>query len=169
MKLSNKKSNGNRLNHIEKVAIKSLLSIGKSGYSISKETGISQATIGLIRKDPTILPQHQVDAIKKGLTGNLYNTAHRAIETIDQEKLNQASALQLATVAGITIEKARLMENQSTSNVSMISAYTTITDSLNSLSNKYFGQFTSDNNNYDVKSEKEKGDTVTGRGEDSKP
>ena len=115
----NKKSCGNRLKPIQKLAINALLKTGHTPTEISRLNGVDRTTVYNVMRDPRfrVLPSQEVNEIKKSLTGMTYKTAIQAEMTIDQEKLDKSSALQLMTIAAIGIEKGRLMENLSTENI----------------------------------------------------
>lgn len=151
MRRTNKHSTGNRLDPIDKITVKALLSSNKTAYQVSKQTGISHQTVMKIKRDDTILPQIELDTIKKGLAGKLYQKANEAVYNITQDKLDNASALQLMTIAGIGIDKARLMSDQSNFNVSIVGTYNQISESFDRFSKQFNDKLTSDNNSYESK------------------
>jgi len=52
--------------------------------------------------------------VRAGLAGKFKQTAHRALDALTDEKFAQASAKDLALVAGISTDKAELLEGRAT-------------------------------------------------------
>ncbi len=117
MPLNERPKHGKRYPNGQKLAVLAMKGNG-SAKEVSQQFGIGEKTVNRIWNDPEFadLSPTTVSKIKKGLGGLFYRRAFEAAATIDQDKLNASSALQLATVSGIMTEKARLMEGLSTEN-----------------------------------------------------
>lgn len=115
-----KKKHGKRYSLARKLAIKSLLNAGISPTDICRQEGVDRSTVYSVMnsKKIEILSSKQVDEIKRSLIGAQYGNAFRAQEKITDTKLDSMNAYQLSLISSINIDKARLMENLSTSNVS---------------------------------------------------
>lgn len=115
-----KKVHGKRYPITNKVAIMALKDASLSVRQVARLAHVSERQVYRVWNDPEIndLVPDVVSKVKKGLGGLFYKRSLEATLSIDQEKLDESSALQLATVAGIMTEKGRLMEGLSTENVS---------------------------------------------------
>ena len=119
-----KKIHGKRYPKVHDIAIKAMKDFVDNGQmtvtDVARQTNSSRMKVYRVWEDPELddLSTSVVSKTKKGLTGLFYKRALEATKAISPSKLDQASALQLATVAGIMTEKGRLMENLSTENVS---------------------------------------------------
>lgn len=117
----NKAVHGKRLSPSHKLAIKAeAIVTGDSVNAIAVRNQLHPDTVKAIIEDSrvAVLKPDQLDILKASMIGSWHLTGKRALSAITDDKLEQASALQLATVAGISTDKARLMEDKSTSNVS---------------------------------------------------
>ena len=171
MRKTNKGSTGNRLDPIDRITVKALLSSDNTAYQVSKKTGISHQTVMRIKRDPNIIAPAELDIIKRSMTGNMMLVADRITNSIDDDTIQNASLLQRVTSAGILIDKSRLMSNESTANVSMLGTYSIISDSFDKFSKQFDQQLTSDNTNYGVESQtvdEKLSDKVTGGGQEEK-
>ena len=110
-----------RLPIAQQLAIKALLSAGKSERHTAVLSGVSRDTVRAVNKRKDLDPQ-TVDRIKNGLAGKLYTTADRSIDSITDEKLEKSSAVQSMTTAAIAIDKARLIEGKATSRTEYVNA-----------------------------------------------
>jgi hypothetical protein len=140
----NKKSCGNRLKPIQKLAINALLKTGHTPTEISRLNGVNRVTVYNVMKDPrfALLPSNEVDGIKRTLIGKTLESAARAQIAISDEKLENSSALQLMTISAIGIDKSRLMSGDSTSNL----LFGTVIQSIDNDRVKIMGAYDDDNN-----------------------
>lgn len=105
----------------QQLAIKALLESGHSERSTAKLSGVSRETVRAVQRAKNLDPQ-QVDRIKAGLAGKLYDTADRSIDSITDEKLQRSTAVQAMTTAAIAIDKARLIEGKATARTEYVDA-----------------------------------------------
>lgn len=118
----NKKVHGKRYPLAQKIAIKSMQSLVDDGSmtvtDVAKHSGTTRMQVYRVWDDPSLeeLSPTVVSKTKKGLSGIFYKRALESTMNMTQLKFDQASLLQLATVAGIMTEKGRLMEGLSTEN-----------------------------------------------------
>jgi hypothetical protein len=107
--------NGKRLTRTEKLLI--LAEKGEqSRLATGKKYGVSDTTVARIWEDEALTKsEREVEIVKQGLAGDLYLTAHESIKNVNA-KIADANAYQSALIAGICIDKARLITNQSTQN-----------------------------------------------------
>lgn len=140
------KVHGKRYSMPTQIAIKAMANSGMTITEVAKQAGASRVAVYRIWEDPELkdLSQHAVNETKKGLSGLFYKRALEATKRIDADKLSQASALQLATVAGIMTEKGRLMEGLSTQNLTFGSVLANIDGEMSKISNK-LGELGDDN------------------------
>jgi hypothetical protein len=110
---------GKRLTLSEKLVIRAERKAGKSYGEISKEYNVGKATAKRIC-DNVKLAKHNdmVERVKKNMANKLYLTADSSIDQVNK-MLPDASAAQAAVITGIMIEKARLIDGQSTANQSV--------------------------------------------------
>lgn len=115
-----KKIHGNRYTLARKLAVKARIELGHSPTEIANDEGMDRSTVYNVMQSKTIglLAPKQVDEIKKSLIGMKYGNAFRAQEKITDSKLDAMNAYQLTLISSINVDKARLMENLSTENVS---------------------------------------------------
>lgn len=101
--------------------IKALKEMGHSDTEIATRLKgkVSRTSIHFLSKAEIYNPE-VVERIKKYAASHWWLIKHNALMAITPEKLEESSALQLATIAGISTEKARLIEGDSTSNVHLI-------------------------------------------------
>ena len=93
----------------QQLAAKALIESGIPYREIGEELGISPTTVTKIaRKFPS--NNQVVETLKKALPTNFYTMGALALANISPKKLADSSALQLATVSGICVDKARDME-----------------------------------------------------------
>jgi len=109
-----KRYTGDRIAPARAYAIRALVDSGYSKKEICKREHVSINTVRAIQNSNRFDPA-RVDSIKQNLAAKWYQTADSAIDNIDATKLKQSSALQLATVAAISTDKARLIEGKATS------------------------------------------------------
>jgi len=63
------------------------------------------------------------DTVKKQMASKCYNLANSVLSNVSDEDIARASLLQKGTFAAVMIDKARLIENQSTDNVAVIARH----------------------------------------------
>ena len=108
----------------EKEECRSELLFGEeTGRELAKKYGVSERTIGVLRKDirDTGADVEEVSAarigrIKSTLLGGLYNILQQTFSAITPDKIAKTSAAQLAMISGIIFDKIRLLEGKSTNN-----------------------------------------------------
>jgi len=90
---------------------------GKSLRTLAKDTNLSVNTIRAILRQETP-PSRMVERMKKGLAGKLYQVADMALDRVVEEGvIERLGGYQAMLVAGIAIDKARLVEGESTQNI----------------------------------------------------
>jgi hypothetical protein len=110
---------GKRLTQSEKLIIYSHKG-SKTSRAVGLMYGITHATVQQIWNDERMAShQAEIAIIKESMAGNLYRTAHHSIEQVNN-KLPEANAYQSALIAGICIDKARLLEGKTTQNHGLI-------------------------------------------------
>lgn len=104
----------------QKVAAKALIENGHSRREVARQLNVSPNSVSEWVKDNRveILPQKVTDQIKSSLVGHAYKNAYRLQDSITEEKIAKATLQQTAVSFAVFIDKARLMENLSTQNVS---------------------------------------------------
>jgi hypothetical protein len=102
-------------------AIHAYKQAGDSLSTISKKTKLG---VNLIQAVLHLYPPAQpvVDKIRKGLAGKLYRVADSAVNQIEPDSLQHMTPYQNMGIAGLAIQNARLIEGQSTQNVSQLTA-----------------------------------------------
>jgi hypothetical protein len=108
----------NRVGTLEKQKIALLAAAGKSQRAIGRTLGRDNETIALALKDPKT--QKLKAVVEEELSIMFSHVAKRALSTIDDEKLERSSARDLGILAGVSIDKHRLISGQSTSNASIM-------------------------------------------------
>lgn len=98
-----------RIPHEKQVAVRTLQLAGYSDVKISKSVGVSRNTVHAIK---LMLPANstEVEHCKNAMLRECYGNAMRAQVRVTDQKLDEMNALQLTTIAGINIDKARDME-----------------------------------------------------------
>jgi hypothetical protein len=89
----------------EKKKILTCMASGMSANTVAKQLKRNRRTVAKFLDEP---------ATKMVLADMFERTARQALERIGPEKLEKSSALQLATVAGISTDKMRLLRNEPT-------------------------------------------------------
>lgn len=105
---------GANLNIGQRATIEAMHSLGIPKTKIAEEVGVSRTTVlGTLRNadhtDPRI-----VERVKKEMASHFWMTGNRALNGITEEKVAASSALQLATVAAISTDKALLLDGKPT-------------------------------------------------------
>jgi hypothetical protein len=111
--------NGKRLTRPEKLLI--LAEKGtKSQAETARQYGVAESTVRETWKDEGLAEhKREVALVKESMADDLYLTAHESIKNVNT-KLQDANAYQSALIAGICIDKARLLTNQSTQNTQLL-------------------------------------------------
>jgi transposase-like protein len=90
---------------------------GDSWRKVSEDLQISQSTIWKFVREAEV-PEN-LDTVRKVLADKLLRTSVRAVDSISDEKLEAASAVQSATVAGICTQRANELTGGGAPNVSI--------------------------------------------------
>ena len=118
-----KRPKGKRLNKREQALIKASTELGKSGYQIEKETGISHTTVGKYLKNQEAYSnpkmKEMVAQIKEHEILDLTVLNVRAKQRLHEvaERLNPIEAIALMDR---TFQQIRLLEGKSTANISTL-------------------------------------------------
>lgn len=91
---------------------------GASTTKISKQTGLHHNTVKKVLQEPSVVATR--NDIERQLAALFSETAHRALKKISDEKLEKSSARDLGILAGVCVDKNRLITGQSTSNSSIL-------------------------------------------------
>jgi hypothetical protein len=105
----------------QQLAIKALLSTGKSERQTALLSGVSRASVHAVDKRKDLDPE-VVNRIKAGLASKLYDVADRSLDHITDDKMGKSTSVQLMTTAAIGIDKARLIEGKTTSRTEYVNA-----------------------------------------------
>jgi len=108
----------NRVGTLEKQKIATLAAEGMSQRAIGRALGRDNKTIALALKDP--MTQELKAVAEEELSIMFSHVAKRALSAIDDEKLERSSARDLGILAGVSVDKHRLISGQSTSNSSIM-------------------------------------------------
>ena len=114
-----KRSKPMPLTTAEKEQIKVFIASGKSYHATGKELKRCPKTIKSFVIKPE--PQMAVAKIKEELSGMFENTAKRMIASITNEDINKINAYQRVISAAAATDKMRMLKNQSTNNIDLIS------------------------------------------------
>lgn len=105
-----------------KLVVKAMLESGLSYRQIAASENISLDTVHSIAYDPEIveLTPGLLDKTKRMLAGRAYLLADRSISKAGEEdRLDKMNAYQLTIMSSVMIDKARLMDGQSTENLAL--------------------------------------------------
>jgi lambda repressor-like predicted transcriptional regulator len=91
---------------------------GASTNRISKQTGLHHTSVKSILQEPAVMATRE--EIEKQLAALFSETAHRALNKISDDKLEKSSARDLGILAGVCVDKNRLITGQSTSNQAIL-------------------------------------------------
>jgi DNA-binding transcriptional MerR regulator len=108
-----------RFPELRQAEIKALLEQGYSLKKISQMAKCSLETVIAVKRSNKF-DRAIVDAIKDKISGKFYRVADAAVDAITPEKLENATPVQLITTAGIAIDKARLIDGDSTARVEFV-------------------------------------------------
>jgi hypothetical protein len=121
IKKKSKRFTGDRIAPARAYAIRALVDSGFPIEEIARREHLSKNTVYAIKKDDRFDPQ-RVERIKGNLSAHFYDTAHRSLEGVTDEKIEKSSGLQLVTMAAISTDKARLIEGKATARTEYMSA-----------------------------------------------
>lgn len=108
----------NRVGKREKQKVAVLAAEGHSQRSIGRVIGRDPKTVALALRDPEV--QKLKAVAEEELSIMFSHVAKRALSAIDDEKLERSSARDLGILAGVSIDKHRLISGQSTFNGSIM-------------------------------------------------
>ena len=98
---------------------------------------IDEGTVSRIvsQFDPRELDPKIVESTKNALSSRLFFLADKSVsKSLEEDRLDKLSSLQLTTVAGIAIDKARLLDGMSTQNLSVRGSLQDACQALNGIS-----------------------------------
>lgn len=114
---------GHHISTGRKLFVLELLRAGLSHSQVAKQAGVGMATVSEIKHDERlrdVVDDGVAERTRKALGKVFYDLADRAATKAGREdKLEAASAYQLAGIAGLSFDKARLHDGLSTENVSL--------------------------------------------------
>lgn len=98
-----------------------LIKEGKSTYNqIMALTGLSKTTIAKVKRGEIKLVQEWADQVKRDESGKFTFLSNTILDSINSNDLEKSSLLQKVTSASILIDKRRLIDGQSTENISVV-------------------------------------------------
>lgn len=97
----------------------SLIDEGKTIREIQYATGLCKQTINRLKKGEIKLATEIISQVKKYESAKLSTITHTILDAITDEDLHKASLLQKTTAASQLIDKRRLIDGESTENVSV--------------------------------------------------
>lgn len=109
-----------KIDKVDQHAVALLAANGGSINKISKQTGLHHSTIKKVLAEPSV--QATKAELEEALAESFSDVARRALENISDEKLEKASPRDLGVLAGICIDKNRLITGQSTQNIAVMMA-----------------------------------------------
>lgn len=104
----------------KKLAIRAMLQHGMSEWQIAAMEGTSRSTVNAIRNDKRLdeLNPALVATTKRMLSSRFYLLADKAVDRAgEDDRLEKMSSYQLAMIGAVSVDKARLMDGQSTENL----------------------------------------------------
>lgn len=104
-----------------KLAIVGDLAKGMTVPQVAKKYGLGRAAVIRVAQDPElygITDKSAVSMTKKLLSSRFYQLADLALSHIDPDKLRKMDPYRLAFMSAIALDKARLLEGESTENLS---------------------------------------------------
>lgn len=130
-----KKPSNRWLSTGKKIAILAMLQNGIPAWQVAMMEGVSKTTVRSIELDPYLqqLKPEIVEGTRKMLASRFYLLSDKSVDKAsDDEKMDKMSAYQLTMMAAVAVDKARLMDGQSTENL----AVHNISDNIRSSSNE---------------------------------
>lgn len=104
----------------EKKKIALLAAAGKSNRQIGREIGRAANTVKKHLQVPEVIAD--VQDMQLVLADRFEQTSLRALDFITDEKLDKSSARDLGILAGVCLDKSRVITGQSTQNVAVLIA-----------------------------------------------
>jgi hypothetical protein len=103
--------------------IKVDLEAGAKYAELQKKYNVSPQRIRDVKYNKRLSKSPDYIKQKEQLAHKLYHNAHRIVDSITDVTINKASLQQRMTTVGISIDKARLLLDESTSNISIYSIH----------------------------------------------
>ena len=91
---------------------------GASPTKICKQTGLHHNTVKKVLQEPSVIATQR--KIEEQLAEMFADTSRRARQAISDDELDKSSARDLGILAGVCVDKNRLLTGQSTSNLSLL-------------------------------------------------
>lgn len=113
---------GARLGRMAIMTIKAMSKMGYSRNEIARAEKVSVNTVTGVLSRMSEYPSDLVELVKKTASSAYWVNARRSMDFIDDEKLAKSSAVQLATVSAIMVDKALLLDGKPTSRTEHVSA-----------------------------------------------
>ncbi len=108
----------NPLDLFEIEQIKVLKASGLSYYAVAKKVGREPKTVKRCCMDPR--NAEEIKVIQRELAGYFEDLSMRLVTSITDEDIEKLNAYQRVIAAGISVDKLRLLRNESTENISMV-------------------------------------------------
>lgn len=103
--------------------------------TVAAQTGLAFETVRRLWKKEDLLPP-AVESVKNNLRAKFYLISNFALDSITPEKFEKLDPYRAMLTAGISLDKARLIEGLSTENINFKSLSVTINAELNTLREK---------------------------------
>lgn len=113
-----------------------LIDEGRTYSEIQLATGLCRETIARLKKGEIKVASHLVDIAKKHESQKLTTITHTILDAISASDLEKASLLQKTTAASQLIDKRRLIDGESTENVSVQSMAKTFSEYSDKLADR---------------------------------
>ena len=113
-----------RLNIEELEQIKALRASGLTYHAIAKRIGRDAKTVKKACLQPGMA--NNIEVMKKKLADHFEDLAYRLITSIKDEDIEKTNTYQRVVSAGISVDKMRLLREQSTANVSLLALLSAI-------------------------------------------
>ncbi len=107
----------NHLDLFEIEEIKVLKASGLSYYAVAKKVGRDHKTVKRCCQNPR--NAEEIKVIQRELAGYFEDLSVRLITSITDEDIEKLNCYQRVIAAGISVDKLRLLRNESTENISM--------------------------------------------------
>ncbi len=113
-----------RLNIEELEQIKALRASGLTYHAIAKRIGRDAKTVKKAFLQPGMA--NNIEVMRKKLADHFEDLAYRLITSIKDEDIEKTNTYQRVVSAGISVDKMRLLREQSTANVSLLALLSAI-------------------------------------------
>ncbi len=107
-----------RLNIEELEQIKALRASGLTYHAVAKRIGRDAKTVKKACLQPGMA--NNIEVMRKKLADHFEDLAYRLITSIKDEDIEKTNTYQRVVSAGISVDKMRLLREQSTANVSLL-------------------------------------------------